>query len=338
MTRADRLSNSGDLGAVVIGRNEGERLRLCLESVVERVAASVYVDSGSTDDSVELAESLGVTVVHLSNDVPFTAARARNAGFRRLLEIAPDMSLVQFVDGDCEVDDDWWKQAVDTLDRDENIVVVCGRQQEVNRNRTIYNRMVDIEWDTPVGEAKACGGCAMFRVQQFVDVGGFDPTVIAGEEPELCVRLRATGSTIVRIDAKMTRHDADMTRFSQWWMRNVRAGHAYAQGSAMHGRPPNRHWVRETRSIWFWAFWLPLLTAVLIAPTRGWSLILLAGYTVVVSRIWRHIRQRGYDCFDSAIFTCFTTLGKWPQLYGQFKYGWRRLRNRHPKIIEYKAK
>ena len=65
-----------EIGVVAIGRNEGMRLRRCLESVVRRAAVVVYVDSGSQDDSVAFAKSLGVATVVLDLAIPFTAARA----------------------------------------------------------------------------------------------------------------------------------------------------------------------------------------------------------------------------------------------------------------------
>src|SRR5262245_27425374 len=88
----------GHVGVVAIGRNEGERLRRCLESVMGKVRAVVYVDSGSTDDSVALARSLGTTVVELDLSRPFTAARSRNSGIARLCEADPDVEFVQVVD------------------------------------------------------------------------------------------------------------------------------------------------------------------------------------------------------------------------------------------------
>src|SRR5690349_18516545 len=102
------------LGVVAIGRNEGERLRLCLESLIRSatVRGDVYVDSGSTDGSVALAQSLGVDVVHLDLTEKFTAARARNAGWRRLVQLYPDIRYVQFVDGDCEVVEGWLEKSL----------------------------------------------------------------------------------------------------------------------------------------------------------------------------------------------------------------------------------
>lgn len=67
------------VGAVVIGRNEGARLKRCLTSLAPQISHLVYVDSGSHDDSVALAKSFGATVVELGNATPFTAARVMQA-------------------------------------------------------------------------------------------------------------------------------------------------------------------------------------------------------------------------------------------------------------------
>jgi glycosyltransferase involved in cell wall biosynthesis len=208
------------VGVVMIGRNEGERIRKCLESLGGIAKQVVYVDSGSTDGSVDMARAMGVEVVGLDMRVAFTAARARNEGFRRLRELAPDLAYVQFVDGDCELADGWLEKAVMFLGEHESVAVVCGRLREHYPERSIYNMLCDIEWDTPVGEAKSCGGNAVMRVGAFESAQGYRADLIAGEEPELCVRLRAAGWLIWRLDEEMALHDAAMTRFGQWWTRS----------------------------------------------------------------------------------------------------------------------
>lgn len=194
------------IGVVAIGRNEGNRLKECLLSVLGEGITVVYVDSGSTDGSVALARSLNVHVVELDLSIGFTAARARNAGFEHLLQVNPSIEFVQFVDGDCRVVQGWLQRAANEMVAHPEVVVVCGRRREEFPQNSIYNRLCDIEWDTPVGEAKACGGDAMMRVSALKQVGGFNPSLIAGEEPELCVRLRQNGGKIMRINAEMTCH------------------------------------------------------------------------------------------------------------------------------------
>ncbi len=323
------------IGLVAIGRNEGDRLRRCLESVVQRVAQVVYVDSGSTDQSVAMARSLGVEVVELDLTFPFTAARARNAGFARLLELHPDLDYVQFVDGDCEVVAGWLEQAQQILETHPEVVVVCGRRRERFPNATVYNRLCDLEWDTPVGEAKACGGDAMMRLTALQAVNGYNPTLIAGEEPELCVRLRQNGGKILRIDAEMTLHDAQMTRFQQWWQRSLRAGYAYAEGAALHGAPPERHWVKETRSIRLWGFIIPAVIILGAVPTSGWSLVLLVGYPLMAYRIYQYARRSGRSPAAARLFAGACMLAKFPQAQGQFRFYWGQWFKRPSRLIEY---
>ncbi|MBD2777909.1 glycosyltransferase family 2 protein [Iningainema tapete] len=325
------------IGVVIIGRNEGNRLRDCLLSVLGK-GRIVYVDSGSTDGSVALARSLNVDVVELDLSIPFTAARARNAGFEYLLQVEPSVEFVQFVDGDCQVVEGWLESAVSQLVAHPEVVVVCGRRRERERDRTIYNRLCDIEWDTPIGEAQACGGDAMMRVSALQQVGGFNPTLIAGEEPELCVRLRRAGGKIFRIDADMTIHDAQMTRFGQWWKRNLRAGHAYAEGSWLHGGSPERHWLKESRSIWFWGLLLPLITVASVWFTSGFSLLLLlVAYAVLVYKVYKYTLKRGYNFSDAALYSLSCLLGKFPQVQGQLQFHISRLLKRQRTLVEYKS-
>lgn len=335
------------VGVVAIGRNEGERLVRCLRSVVGNVDAVVYVDSGSTDGSASLARALNVEVVDLDLTRPFTAARARNEGFARLLHVAPEIQFVQFIDGDCEVVGNWLDHAVELLAAHPQAGVVCGRRRERFPQASIYNRLCDMEWDTPAGQVKSCGGDAMMRVAALQQVGGYNASVIAGEEPELCVRLRQRGWTIQRIDAEMTLHDAAMTRFSQWWKRNVRAGHAYAEGNAMHGQPPERFRAKEVASNQFYAG-LPLwicLSAVMgfFLPFQGgivaWASAMLctALYPLMVIKVAISRSRRGDGSKASLIYGFFVMLGKFPQAWGQLKFWSDRVRGKRAGIIEYKS-
>ncbi len=324
------------MGVVAIGRNEGARLRRCLSSVVDRVARVVYVDSGSDDGSVALAMSFGCEVIELDPRVPFTAARARNAGLTRLREVVPTLRYVQLVDGDCEVVAGWLPAARARLLERPALAVVCGRRRERHPEASIYNRLCDVEWDTPPGEADACGGDAMMRLDALADVRGFDERLIAGEEPELCLRLRGAGWRIERLGREMTLHDACMTRFGQWWKRAERAGHAYAEGAAMHGAPPERHRVRETRRVLVWGALIPGLALAGAIPTLGLSLALLAGYPLSAARAYRSARRRGRPLEDALPYALFTTLGKLPELHGVVGYHAGRLRGRRRTLIEYK--
>ena len=189
---------SAKIGIVAIGRNEGERLKSCLRSVVGTAGRVVYVDSGSTDRSVDAARAIGADVVALDMQVPFTAARARNEGLRRLRRGSPNLAYVQFIDGDCEIIAGWLERAAAFLDTHPDVALVCGRRHERYPKGSIYNMLCDIEWDTAVGEAKACGGDVLMRIDALEAVNGYRADLIAGEEPELCVRLRIAGWRRIR--------------------------------------------------------------------------------------------------------------------------------------------
>lgn len=331
----DSRDSLAHVGAVIIGRNEGERLRTCLASLRNQLAHVVYVDSGSTDGSVAMATAMGVEVVALDMTLPFTAARARNAGCARLRFLGPHLSLVQLVDGDCEVDPAWLGSATQFLTKHPDVAVVCGRRRERFPGATVYNLMCDLEWNTPLGETRACGGDALMRLGPLAEVSGYRENLIAGEEPELCLRLRAEGWRIWRLDADMTLHDAAITRFGQWWKRSTRAGFAYAEGAHLHGKPPERHWVREARSAVIWGVAIPLLMLVFTGFVSPWFLMGLLIYPLQVLRLF--VRSADVGVVRTRFLRAFFLVtGKFPEAQGVLQF-WLRVWSGGPaKLIEYK--
>lgn len=312
-------------GVVVIGRNEGERLVRCLRSIAAFDGPVVYVDSGSTDSSPARAAELGVEVI-AQTAPPFSAARARNEGFGRLRERHGEaLRHVQFVDGDCELDPRWIERAARFLDERPDVGVVSGRLRERHPERSLYNRLADMEWDGPLGEIASCGGNAMIRARAFVEAGGFNASLIAGEEAELHLRIRRAGYTIWRLEHEMVLHDLAMERFGQWWRRSVRAGHAYAEGAYLHGREPERFRVREVASIVAWGGVLPLASLGLAPVSLGASLALIPlGFGRLWARIYRRERARR-DRRDAALFATSCAVGKLAEMQGVAQYAWTRL-------------
>lgn len=318
------------VGVVAIGRNEGDRLKKCLASAIARANVVVYVDSGSTDGSAEVARAMGAWVAPLDLATPFTAARARNQGLRMLREQS-SAPFVQFVDGDCELAPGWIQTAVAALRDDPRLAVACGRRRERFPAASLYNRLCDLEWDTPVGQARACGGDALMRVAALSEVGGFDGGLIAGEEPELCYRLRQRGWTIARLDHEMTLHDAAMTRFSQWWRRSKRAGHAYAEHAYLHGSERERLGVHETVSN---LAWTTVAGAAVVAPPLAPA---FAGAVLATAlKIWRQQRRRGWPARQAWLYAASCMASKIPQSVGAASFAWRRLARRPRVLIEYK--
>ena len=325
------------VGLVAIGRNEGQRLEQCLRSVLGKVVQIVYVDSGSTDDSVLMARSLGVTVVSLDLSIPFTAARARNAGLEQLLEIAPTIEFVQFVDGDCEIIPGWLEAAVAAFDDRPNAVAVCGWVKERYPERSIYNRICRIEWlNGSLGLVSSFAGNVMIRVLSLVAVGGYDASVIAAEEDELSVRLRQQGGQILRIDQDCLWHDTDMHHFSQWWKRAMRCGYAYAQVSRLHGSAPEHKFRSEIKRIWLWGAIVPGSLIVLAPLTQGLSLVGLLRYPLVALKVAIHTQKRGFGWYESILWGTSCAVSVFPGLLGLIRFWFTHWRGNPHVIIEHK--
>jgi GT2 family glycosyltransferase len=332
------------IGLVAIGRNEGERLIRCLKSVGAGCPV-VYVDSGSSDGSVEFAQSLDMTVVRLGTERGFTAALARNAGWRRLLDEHPEIAFIQFVDGDCELNPAWMARALEEIDADPRLCAVFGRRRERFPQATPYNALCDDEWNVPVGLVEACGGDVLFRVAALRQANGYTDDLIAGEEPDLCLRLGREGWKIRRIDAEMTLHDADIRSWRQNWRRFRRAGHAYAEHVVRHGRHAFPDWRRQVRSILVWALAIPLaiMGLALVALVSGWwpfwlgAALGLLLYPLQVARIARGKARAGADRRFAWFYGRWMVMGKFAQLGGVLRYHWKRLRGGGHRIIEYKG-
>lgn len=320
------------IGAVVIGRNEGERLKRCLMAL-SGVAQVIYVNSGSTDGSAQWAAGNGAEVIELDLGSPFTAARARNSGFRRMQEIASQVEYVQFVDGDCELVDDWLHSAASFLEARMDVGAVCGRRRERYPERSVYNWLCDREWEGEAGETRACGGDVMIRASALRAVGGYRDDMIAGEDPELCVRLRAAGWRIWRLGIDMTLHDAAMTRFGQWWTRILRSGYAFAHGAYLHGASPERYCVWESRRAWIWGVWLPLgcLIAGLTFGPWGWM-----AWLIYPAQILRQIARNSGPIKHRATLALYQVLGRFPEALGELKFMRDRVLGRRSQLIEYK--
>jgi glycosyltransferase involved in cell wall biosynthesis len=334
-----------EIGMVIIGRNEGERLRASLGSALGKTAATIYVDSGSTDASAALAAEMGAVVVKLDDKSPSTAARARNAGLATLIETQPAISFVQFIDGDCEVAPDWLERAFAAIEGDGKLAAVAGRRRERNPGHSIYNRLMDLEWDTPVGSARSVGGDALFRVAAFQGVGGFDAALIAGEEPELCLRVRQAGWKILRIDAEMTRHDADLLHFSQWWRRQVRSGWGAMDVESRLPRNGEHLFAKMLGSSRIWTIIWLLATAaagaigtLVAGRCAGIAAAIVIALSLPVQglRIAWQARRRGWATPIAIWHGAMTMLGKWAMLWGQMRWLVDRAAGRRGRLIEYK--
>lgn len=333
------MSNSVEMAAVVIGRNEGKRLEASLHSAQSAELPLLYVDSDSSDGSPTLAKDLGVDVLEVDAARALSAARSRNEGLREALRRWPNLRYVLFLDADCVLDAQFPSAAAELFDEQANVAIVTGHLSERSPEASVYNRLCAIEWRSPAGPIEnlaALGGIMAARVSAIEQVGGFNEQVIAGEDSELGVRLKLAGHSIVKIDCPMAVHDAELLQFGQWWRRSVRGGHALAQRYSLNGRSPLQDCRREFFSTLFWGLVLPLIVIVFLLPTRGLSLLLLASYAVLGWRIYRHYSRGGLGHPDARLAARFTIYAKFANLLGVFRFFLNRLRGSF-RIIEYKT-
>lgn len=316
------------MGVVVIGRNEGPSLASCLESVLRLGCPVVYADSNSTDGSVAIAKSFGATVVRLDASRRLSAARGRKAGFDTLVQAHPSVQYVLFLDGDCELDAAFVPAAVAVMASRPEVAVVCGRLIERYPEASVYNRIADLEWAKPVGECESCGGIAVYRVSAYSQAGGFDDSVLAGEEPELCSRIRRLGFKVLRIEVSMSLHDMNMHKLSQWWQRGVRGGYGALDVRSRHGV---QDFNRLIFSAWVWVLGWPVLSFVLVAAAGlifgttaagGVALLALAVLPLQVLRVARSGQKRGLGRADALGYGALMMVNKWSSAWGHVKW-WR---------------
>lgn len=333
----DGAQNSIGIGAVVIGRNEGARLIRCIDSLNSSCPTVVYVDSGSVDTSVIEAEQRGASVVQLDMSKPFTAARARNAGFERLRESDGSLKYVQFVDGDCEIVKGWLMSAERFLDQNPDIAVVCGKRIERYPGASIYNGMCNREWNTPSGETDSSGGDFMIRAQVFQEIGGFADEQVAHEEPEFCGRLRKAGFRIWKIDKEMTLHDAAIHSLKQFYSRNRRAGFGITQALARSGvdiDPSGRAILQRAAT---WALLIP--TVILIGlMALGW--IAALGLVIYPAQVVRHAvvnkQHAGGSLRNRFAVATLAMIGKFAEAQGALEFVFKLLMRREMKAIYYR--
>ena len=341
----DTTTNSSlpRIGVVVIGRNEGERLRACLDSVLAMNYPGdqldvLYVDSSSTDGSVALAESMGVRTIVLEG--PTTAARGRNAGWT-----ATEAPFILFLDGDTLLHAEFVATALPRL-ADQSIAGVYGDRREMRTSDSIYNAIFDMDWNAASSAGSSWsiffGGDALVRRTALESVGGYNESLIAGEEPDLCRRMRGLGNRILHIDAPMTLHDLAMYTIKQYWRRSVRTGYAYAEISSMYANTNDPLWSAESRSNWtrgiFWtcgpAF--VLLLSILMGSSLPVFLFLLLALALF-ARTAMKVRSRTASTKLLAAYSVHSHLQQIPIFFGQLRYRRQRQRGGNAAIIEYKS-
>ena len=337
----NNTTTAPSISVVVIGRNEGQRLARCLESVLripgfkESGAELIYADSASRDGSPELAAGYGAQVIVL--DAPrTTAALGRNAGWR-----AAKGEFILFLDGDTILHPGFANAALEPMMQDSSIVAVWGHRREIYPKASIYNRILDLDWVYAPGITECCGGDVLMRRHVLEEAGGYDSELIAGEEPELCHRLRARGYRILHIDHPMTGHDLHVTRWSQYWKHAVRAGHAFAEISSRFRDSGDRLWDADRkRNLLRGGFWAASLAIALVISALLLSVLPLAAWLALLALLslrsaWKS-RWKSRDIPTLLLYGVHSHLQQIPICVGQLRFALDQRRGNKRALIEYK--
>lgn len=307
------------LSIVVIGRNESAHLASCFQAIqsmtfpVEK-RELIYVDSASTDNSVEIAKQYGAHIITISQQEDPSAALARNKGWHQAKG-----EFVLFIDGDTAIEPKFVHEALPSFS-DPRIAIVCGALRELHPDHSLYNKVLDLDWNHPPGVIPSCGGNALIRRSVLEELGGFDSALKAGEEPEMCKRIRDKGLWIVQLDIPMAKHDLDMQSFSQYWKRSFRTGYVYAEGSRDFSL-----WQKESRhnliKVLAFLFFFTISVLFSLYCKCYWPLSLLLGIIVIeVLRSAYRAHQKSNSIATCLLYGIHTHFQHIPMFFGQIAF------------------
>ena len=192
------------ISAIVIGRNEGERLDACMQSIRQALRflqhEIIYVDSRSGDDSIARAKANGARC-YLLEDEHTTAGLGRFAGAK---EAKGEYLL--FLDGDMQLSSGFCEKAMMAMAARDADGCTGIREDLYIKHGEIVGRNENYFGCTGERIVPEFGGALFIKKEALEKAGGWSPDTIACEEAELHARLRAAGCTILEIPTKMITH------------------------------------------------------------------------------------------------------------------------------------
>jgi hypothetical protein len=135
----------------------------------------------------------------------------------------------------------------------------------------------------------------------------------------------------------MTIHDAAITKFSQWFKRAARSGHATAERAAIHGAHPERPGVKETASNLVWGVGIPSAIAATLL-TLGPAVAGATGasaFSYLFYKSYRFERKRR-PAEEARLYAAACVAGKFPEAIGALSYLRNRMMGKQSVLIEYK--
>jgi len=306
------------ISCVVIGINCENTLTACLESMKTLHSPApeeiIYVDGGSKDKSVSIAKAIsGIKVIEGNFKNP-TPGKGRNAGWH-----AATGEWIQFFDGDTIAEKRWFLNAVKYIR--EGVAAIFGKRQEKNRNKNWFHFIADLEWLQPISDAKFFGGDVLIRRTVLEETGGYDDSLIGGEDPELSFRIRKKGWKIIGADTVMCYHDINMISLKQYLTRAVRSGYAYAEAGLKMLKYGEKEWFFKTAKISLKA--ILVIALIILGIFSGFQLALILAVATAFFPLLKTLKfkERFKITFKEAlIYAVNCSIVMWPQFLGVLKY------------------
>lgn len=327
------VSGPSAVDCVIIGVNSEKTLERCIRSILEGsypadLIRIFYADGGSTDRSTTIARQFAsVTVLELNPEYP-TPGLGRNAGWK-----AGSAPFVQFLDSDTIMDPSWLALSAKTMHENPELGAVRGYRREMHPERSFYNWLGDLEWNDRPGLSQSFGGDVLIRRKALEETGGYDETLVGGEDPELGWRISRAGWKILMLDALMTRHDLAMLKASQYLRRAYRSGYGFAAVQTRIAPTGDSFWKAEQRRIttkgggFIAGVAGALLIPILQHNLRGTmlSLLSLSGglfllFKPRITKVGQFMREQQLNRTDAKKYAWHCSLVVLPQLFGIIRY------------------
>lgn len=203
----EKMTNySHTLSVVIISRNEERNIAKCIESVLKATedidaCEIVLVDSASTDRTVEIAAKYPIRILQLNSSCPLSPAAGFYTGF-----LNTSGKYIQFQCGDTILDENWFKNALPVLEKNEQVAGVAGIITQEMYDSEMAKRYDEYNRNLQMGSVRHFAGDSLFRRDVLSEVGAFNPYLGAGEEGELCYRIITKGYRLLKLPFHMSHH------------------------------------------------------------------------------------------------------------------------------------
>lgn len=224
------------VSVIIPVRNDAKRLGRLLQSVRQQSYPPdrrevIVVDNGSQDDSRSVGERQGATVLSFPQ---LYVGALRNRGVA-----VSNGSILAFVDSDHEVPPDWIETAVAQFAADPGLTLL-GFPYLAPPDGTWVQRTWELHRLHHRGRREAnwlASGNMFARREAFLAVNGFREDLVATEDVDLCIRLRAQKAKIIEDVAVANVHHGEPVSLAHFFRKEFWRGTNNLRGFIAHRFP-----------------------------------------------------------------------------------------------------